>query len=100
MIDPVDDYHAIPLAQESQPLTTFITEWGRYQYFRMPQGFKAAGDVYTRRYDKIINHIPNKVKIVDDALLYTHNMEEDYYNTWDFLVLLGENGIVASSTKF
>ena len=66
----------------------------------MPQGFKAAGDVYTRRYDEIINHIPNKVKIVDDALLYTNNIEENFYNTWDFLVLLAENGIVASSTKF
>ena len=47
----------------------FITEWGRYQYLRMSQGFKAAGDVYTC-HDELIEHIPNKVKIVDDILLH------------------------------
>ena len=67
MIDAVDGYHAIPQDEESQPLTTFITEWGRYQYLRMPKGFKAAGDVYIRRYDEITQHIPNKVKTVDNA---------------------------------
>ena len=32
VIDAVDGYHAVPLDRESQPLTTFITEWGRYVY--------------------------------------------------------------------
>ena len=32
----VDGYHAIPLEPESQKLTIFITEWGRYVYLRMP----------------------------------------------------------------
>jgi len=32
--DAVDGYHAIPLDDESQPFTTFITEWGRYRYLR------------------------------------------------------------------
>ena len=66
----------------------------------MPQGFKAAGDVYTRRYDEIIQHVPNKVKIVDDALLHNTGIEDSFYSTGDFLVLLAKNGIVASATKF
>ena len=51
VLDAVDGYFAIELDKESQPLTTFITEWGRYMNLRLPPGFIAAGDAYTRRYD-------------------------------------------------
>ena len=60
ILDAVDGYHAIELDAESQPLTTFITEWGRYIYLRIPQGYLAAGDAYTTRYDEVIKDIPQK----------------------------------------
>lgn len=44
ILDAVDGYHAIALDEQSQPLTAFITEWGRYMYLCMPQGFVASGD--------------------------------------------------------
>ena len=44
VLDAVDGYHSVELDAESQHLTTFITEWGRYQYLRMPQGLVASGD--------------------------------------------------------
>ena len=69
-------------------------------YLRLPQGFKAAGDIYTRRYDDIIKDIPNKIKIVDDALIYSTTIEKSFFDSWDFLTLLAENGIVASAPKF
>ena len=67
MLDAVDGYHSVLLDEESQPLTTFNTEWGRYKYARMPQGFLASGDAYTSQYDSIIAEVPRKVKIVDDV---------------------------------
>ena len=68
--DKVDGYHAITLDKESQPLTTFITEWGKYIYLRLPQEFITSGDAYTCRYDEILKNFPFKVKIIDDTLLY------------------------------
>lgn len=47
----INGYHAITLDKESQPLTTFITEWGRYMYLRLPQGFIASGYAYFLCYD-------------------------------------------------
>ena len=44
VLDTIDSYHSIPLDEESQPLTTFITEWGRFMYLRMPQGYLASGN--------------------------------------------------------
>lgn len=100
VLDAVEGYHAVSLDEESQPLTTFITPWGRYMYLRMPQGYLASGDAYTRRYDEIIKDVPRKVKIVDDSLLYDNDIEEAFYHCWDFLKLGSENGIVYSREKF
>ena len=100
VLDAVDGYHTVSLDAESQPLTTFITEWGRYMYLRMPQGFLASGDAYTRRYDEIIKDLPRKVKIVDDALLWDNSIEEAFFHTWDLLSIGATNGIVFSTSKF
>ncbi len=100
VLDAVDGYHSVLLDEESQPLTTFLTEWGRYQYLRMPQGFLASGDAYTRRYDEIIKDVNQKIKIVDDSLLWDCNIEESFYHTWDYLKLCAENGIVFNKEKF
>ena len=62
VLDATDGYHAVPLDDESKPFTTFITEWGRFRYRRLPQGFLASGDAYTRRYDEIIKDVKDKVK--------------------------------------
>ena len=100
VLDAVDGYHSVPLDEESQLLTTFITEWGRFMYRRMPQGFLASGDTYTRRYDDIIQDVPRVVKIVDDALLYDESIEDAFYHTFDYLTLGAKNGIVFNKGKF
>lgn len=100
VLDAVEGYHAVSLDEESQHLTTFITPWGRYMYLRMPQGYLASGDAYTRRYDDIIKDVPCKVKIVDDTLLYDYGIEDAFYHCWDYLKLGSENGIVYNREKF
>ena len=100
VIDAVDGYHAVRLDEESQLLTTFITEWGRYMYLRMPQGYLASGDAYTRRYDEITKDVKRKVKIVDDTLLYDSTIEEAFWAAWDYLTLCANNGVVLNARKF
>ena len=63
-------------------------------YLRMPQGYLASGDAYTRRYDEIIKNVPRKIKIVDDTLLFDKNIEDAFYHTLDYLLLCEKNGIV------
>ena len=100
VLDAVDGYHSVKLDPDSQHLTTFITEWGRYKYLRMPQGFIASGDAYTSRYDDIIKDVPRKIKIIDDTLLYDPTIKEHFYSAWDYLTLCAENGIVINLPKF
>ena len=100
VLDAVDGYHSVLLDKDSQPLTTFITEWGRFMYLRMPQGYLAPGDAYSWRYDEVIKNIPHKVKIVDDTLLYNSNIEGAFYYTFDFLHHCAKNRIVLKREKF
>ena len=85
VLDAVDGYHSVILDEESQLLTTFITEWGRFMYLRMPQGYLVFGDAYTHRYDEVIKDIARKIKLVDDTLLYNNDIKEAFYHTFDFL---------------
>ena len=100
VLDAVDGFHSVPLDSESQPLTTFITEWGRYMCLRMPQGYSAAGDAYTCRYDEIIEGVERKVKIINDTLLYDESIEQHFYHVWDYLTLSAKNGIIIHAKKF
>ena len=69
-------------------------------YKRVPQGFFAAGDAYTRLYDEIIDGVERKVKIVDDTLLYDNPIEQAFYHVWDYLTLCTNNGVVTNAKKF
>ena len=100
VLDATDGYHSIPLDDESKPLTTFITEWGRFRYLRLPQGFVAAGDAYTRRYDEVIKDIENKVKCVDDTLLWARDIEQSYFQIFEYLQVCQSNGITLNKEKF
>ena len=100
VLDAVDGYHSIPLDEESQPLTTFTTEWGHFMYLRMPQGYLASDDAYTHRYDEIIKNVLHKIKIVDNILLFNKNIEDAFYHTLDYLLLCEKNGIIHNRVKF
>ena len=82
ILNAVDGFHAIELYKASHKLTTFITEWRRYQCCHLPQRYLAATDAYTRRYGDIIKDVPNKVNCVYDTLLYDHHIEAAFNHTW------------------
>ena len=58
-------YWQMPLAKESQELTTFITPFGKYKYLRCPMGFVSTGDSYSWRGDLALAGLPVQ-KVIDD----------------------------------
>ena len=69
-------------------------------YLRLTQSFLASGDPYTQRYDDILEYIPRKIRIIDDTLLYDKNIEDAFFQTWDYLHLCATAGIVINDKKF
>ena len=100
IFDAWNGYHSVPLHVDDRHLTTFTTPWGRYRYCTAPQGYIASGDGYTRRYDEIVAHIPQKTMCVDDSLLRSNSIEESFWQAVNWLDICGRNGIIFNLTKF
>ena len=98
--DAWNGFHSVPIHAADRHYTTFITEWGRFQYRMSPQGHKASGDGYTQRFDLIIQDIPDKIKVIDDTLQWSDNLLKCFFNTCQFLDKCGNNGIVLNPKKF
>ena len=98
--DAWNGYHSVPLEEADRHYTTFITPWGRYRYRTLPQGYISSGDSYTRRFDEIVSEITNKIKVIDDALLWSETLEENFFKTCEWLDTCGRNGITQNPSKF
>lgn len=75
-LDAVKGYLYIPLAKESQELTTFTTPWETYNYLRAPMALCSTGDNYNRLMDAAFHGLPNQKKVVDDILAYGIDFKE------------------------
>ena len=98
--DAWNGYHSVPIREEDRHLTTFISPYGRFEYCVLPQGFVAAGDAYTRRFDEIVNDFPNKTKCIDDTCMWETSIEKAFFQTCQWINLCGQNGIILNIDKF
>ena len=98
--DAHNGFHQSQLDEISSKLTTFVTPWGRYRYLRTPMGLFSSTDAYTRKFDDVIEHIPRKLKCVDDVLLYDSSVENAFWHTYQFLETCAQKGITLNPEKF
>ena len=99
-LDAWHGYHSVPIHPSDRHITTFITKEGRYQYRTTPQGLLSAGDGYTQRFDEIINGFPNHLKCVDDSILWSDNIESNFFATCAFIDKCSAGGIIFNRDKF
>ena len=69
-------FHQIPLSEESQELTTFITPFGRFCYQRLPFGISSGPEVFHREMTHILAGLPGVVCDIDDILIGGKGQEE------------------------
>ena len=98
-VDAVQGYHQVPLHEDSQHLTTFVTPWGRFKFLRGTMGLNATGDEYNRRSDEAVGDLPNTVKVVDDLLVYEETFEEHVERVRNMLQRCRELEITLSSGR-
>ena len=66
----------IPLSEESQLLTTFLTPFGRFCWQRLSFGLNASSEHHERRISAILEGIEGVVCLIDDILVSGCNQEE------------------------
>ena len=92
--DAFNGYHSVSIRSEDRHLTTFLTPWGRYRYKTAPQGYKASGDAYTHRFDKVTVNVDCCARVIDDSILYKPTVAEMFQHMAAYLTLCGRNGIL------
>ena len=63
-------------------------------------GYIASGDGYSRRFDEIASHIPDKTKCIDDTSLWADDLTASFHQAVEWLDLCGHNGIILNPAKF
>ena len=98
--DALKGYFQVELDKESIPLTTFLTEFGRYRYLRAPMGLSASGDEFCLRTDKAVADLPGMKKLVDDILVFVPTHEALLERIIGLFKRCQEFGITLSKSKF
>ena len=100
VLDVWNSFHSVPLRMEDRDKTTFITPWGRFRYKVAPQGYLASMDGYTHRFSLITENIKNKQVIVDDTLLWSDSVEQNFNDVSNLLITGHDAGLIFNSDKF
>ena len=75
-LDANSGYWQVPLDEDSQLLTTFITPFGRYCCTRGPFGLSSMQEIFNKKMDNIVEDLEGVVKSTDDFLVYGKNQTE------------------------
>ena len=98
--DAFNGYHSVQIRESDRHLTTFLSPWGRYRYKSSPQGYKASGDSYTHRFDKVTVNVKDCKRMIDDSILFKKTVPEMFEHMSQYLSLCGKNGILQNPDKF
>ena len=100
VLDCSNGYHSVPIHPADRHITTFLTPWGRYRYRTTPQGLKSSGDGYTQRSDIVMEGIKDMDRCVDDSILWSNSIKENFFKVCDFLTTCSNAGMVFNPGKF
>ena len=69
-------FHQIKLTDESKPLTTFITPYGRYCFNRLPFGINSGPEHFQMQLHRVVENQPGVVCLMDDIVVYGKDLKE------------------------
>ena len=98
-LDANSGYWQVPLDENSQLLTTFITPIGRYCSTRGPFGLSSMQEIFNKKMDQIIEGLDGIAKSTDDFLVYARDETEHDERMHQLLTRFRENGVTLNVDK-
>ena len=86
-------FYQIPLHEESQELTRFITPFGRYCFKRLPFGISSGPEVFHREMTRILSEVPGVIVDIDDVLISGRSQQEHDERLRSVLERMQEAGV-------
>lgn len=100
-LDLASGYHQVPMAEESQPLTAFVTHQGLFEYTRMPFGLCNAPATFQRLMDTVLSGLKWKKCLVylDDIIIFGDTAQSHLENLKDVLEAIKNAGLKLKAEK-
>ena len=101
--DLTSSYWQVRICEESQGITTFISEFGRFRWSVFPQGLSCSGDEFGQRLEIILSKYPkftNFLRVVDDIAVFGEPKGELEKQFSLFLNICREHHLTLSPKKF
>lgn len=94
-------YFQLPLAEESKPVTAFVTDWNLYEYNRVPFGLSTGAAVLSRILDNVFSDLKFNClyHYLDDLVIFSQNFQEHVEHVREVLKRLREAGFTVKPSK-
>lgn len=87
------------LHEDSRPITTFNTPWGRYRFNRLMFGVNCAPEIFQRTLENMLLGLDNVINFIDDILVWGDSEESHDKSLKKVLEKLRLNGVLLNSHK-
>ena len=98
-LDAAIGFWQIPIDEDSQLLTMFITPFGRYAFCRLPFGISSAPEIFQRKMSTLLDGLDGVEVIMDDILVHGCNMEEHDARLNAVLRIINDSGLKLNPKK-
>ena len=101
VLDMKKGFHQLEVDPDSKAKTAFSTEFGAYQWTRMPMGTRNSPSVFARVMDEVLKDIP-KSEIccyLDDCMVHSSDVETHFSNIRKFFIICAKNNLRLNAKK-
>ena len=99
-LDLKDGFFQIPMHEESIPKTAIYTEWGLFEYVRMPFGLKNAPPTFQRLVNMVFHGLDDIMYVyIDDVIIFSNTLEEHVQHLNTVLERMDRYGLVTQQKK-
>jgi hypothetical protein len=101
VIDFTLGYHQMPLDESIRKFTAFNTEWGKYQWNRVPMGLKGATSYFQEVMEEVLHGLVGEICeiYIDDIIVFAKTEEELLRHLDLILERIKEVGLVINPRK-
>lgn len=98
-LDAASGFYQIPLEEDSQELTTFITPFGRFCFRRLPFGITSAPEIFMRKMQEVLEGLEGVFVFMDDILVHGKDTAEHDSRLSKVLSVLQKAGLTLNQEK-
>ena len=98
-LDAASGFFQIPIQEESMPLTTFITPFGRFCFQRVPMGISLGPECFQTKMKETLEGLEGCEAIMDDIIVYGRTEEEHDQRLKAVLRRIEESGLKLNKEK-